>query len=261
MNESNRQQALFPKNAEILHNPNGTAAGSKLYIDNKIIFMLPGPPNECIPMFEQYIVPSLINESFVNNHQLLYWKLIGVIEADLADKIDTLIKDYNVVTSYRWNYPYLDLKVSYNITDLGINLFDLIHKEIQTNVVSTNNINSLDLLRTYLNIYDCNIYIKDNLTKGEFRKFYGEHKQLHYNQEPESPKNCLFVTSYGLEEFYNNKPFISTTDLYCTMRINDTTLFEKLTIPYRGPEVVKYAVHFMGYCMCKMFKKLGLSHE
>ena len=263
VHESNKQQVLFPENSEILHNPNGTAAGCKLQINNKIIFMLPGPPKECIPMFDKYVIPSLIEKCFINNKQQLYWKLIGVIEADFAAKIDELLRGYLVFTSYRWNYPYLDLKVLHNISDADnvAQISNLIHGEIKNNLVATKNISSLELLKEYLSKYSYNVCIEDNLTKGEFRNLFGEHKQLYYHKDMRMDiDNTIFVTSLGLEKFHDGKPFVGTTNLDCTLTIKEIKLHQTVTIAYRGSEVIDYGVHFMGYCICKMFEKIGFYH-
>ena len=62
--ESNRQQALFPEGATIIPNPNGTAAGCFLKLNNQYIFMLPGPPVECLPMVDHVVVQTLIQAHF-----------------------------------------------------------------------------------------------------------------------------------------------------------------------------------------------------
>jgi len=63
--ERMRRQAMRPETAEILPNPNGTAPG--LYIppiDSPSLrtphfFLLPGPPRELKPMFENHVLPRL----------------------------------------------------------------------------------------------------------------------------------------------------------------------------------------------------------
>ncbi len=48
-----KKQAMFPGGAKVVLNPNGTANGFELKFDyNRKIYVLPGPPRECIPMLE-----------------------------------------------------------------------------------------------------------------------------------------------------------------------------------------------------------------
>ncbi|MFW6263726.1 MAG: molybdopterin-binding protein, partial [Thermotogota bacterium] len=49
----NLKQAMFPTNALVIENDNGTAPGAILIKGEKRIVLLPGPPNELQPMFEK----------------------------------------------------------------------------------------------------------------------------------------------------------------------------------------------------------------
>ena len=51
----NKKQAYFPENSIILENQNGTAPGCIIEEQNRIFVVLPGPPRELIPMFENVI--------------------------------------------------------------------------------------------------------------------------------------------------------------------------------------------------------------
>jgi nicotinamide-nucleotide amidase len=57
--ENNWKQALIPEGAEVLENPNGTAPGMIITDNGKHIVLMPGPPNEMVPMFEDLVVPYL----------------------------------------------------------------------------------------------------------------------------------------------------------------------------------------------------------
>lgn len=117
--ESNRQQALFPRDAIIIPNPNGTAAGCMVKQTSanhheQFIFMLPGPPAECLPLFETVVLPTLKNNSFQKIVCYKKWVLQGVSEAAIAEKLDTLAKPFDCVTGYRFCYPYIEFKLYSN---------------------------------------------------------------------------------------------------------------------------------------------------
>ncbi len=57
--EANARQALFPAGAEILENPLGTAPGFVCPLNGALVFALPGPPREMLPMLERDVVPRL----------------------------------------------------------------------------------------------------------------------------------------------------------------------------------------------------------
>ena len=52
MQEINRRQAMVPRGATLLENPNGTAPGLWIAHEKTAIVLLPGPPREMKPMFE-----------------------------------------------------------------------------------------------------------------------------------------------------------------------------------------------------------------
>lgn len=55
MPEINRRQALVPVGATVLPNPNGTAPGLLMRNAQSTVVLLPGPPREMKPMFEQVV--------------------------------------------------------------------------------------------------------------------------------------------------------------------------------------------------------------
>lgn len=90
--KNNEKQAYFPKEAYVLKNDNGTAPGCIMEKEGKIIVVLPGPPKEMEPMFENYVKPYLskLTDDVIESEIL---RIIGVgeskVENDILDIIDT----------------------------------------------------------------------------------------------------------------------------------------------------------------------------
>jgi nicotinamide-nucleotide amidase len=55
----NEKQADLIEGAVMLPNPLGSACGQKVEEDGRLLFLLPGPPNEMQPMFEQQVLPVI----------------------------------------------------------------------------------------------------------------------------------------------------------------------------------------------------------
>lgn len=90
--DNNWKQALVPEGAIVLDNENGTAPGIIMEKNGKSVILLPGPPNELIPMFEEKVYaylnklqPEIIYSTMV--------KLCGLgesyVETQIADLIET----------------------------------------------------------------------------------------------------------------------------------------------------------------------------
>ncbi|WP_291634436.1 competence/damage-inducible protein A [Clostridium sp.] len=90
MGESNKKQAYFPTDAVILPNNNGTAPGCIIEENEKIIALLPGPPWEMKPMFEEAVVPYLQKfQQGVLVSKVL--RVIGVGESSAAEMIEDIL--------------------------------------------------------------------------------------------------------------------------------------------------------------------------
>lgn len=59
LTDNNWKQAMVPEGAIVVDNANGTAPGIIMEDNGKRVILLPGPPNELIPMFENSIYPYL----------------------------------------------------------------------------------------------------------------------------------------------------------------------------------------------------------
>ena len=88
--ENNWKQAMVPEGAKVLDNDNGTAPGIILETEKNRIVLLPGPPAELIPMFDQQVLlyldaltPGVICSRMV--------KLCGVPESQVEDTLKDLI--------------------------------------------------------------------------------------------------------------------------------------------------------------------------
>lgn len=87
---SNLKQADIPEGAIVLLNENGTASGCIIEENDKIAVILPGPPKECIPMFDKQVKSVL--EKYTN--KVLVSKnlnLCGIGESNASEIIRDLM--------------------------------------------------------------------------------------------------------------------------------------------------------------------------
>lgn len=112
--ENNRQQAFFPEGSQILKNDNGTADACLLYVGEKLVFMLPGPPRECLPIFQEQVFPVLKEEGFSTPLRLFRWRLMGVSESFIAESLNPISEECDIEFAYRAGYPFVDVKLMLN---------------------------------------------------------------------------------------------------------------------------------------------------
>lgn len=90
--ENNWKQAMVPEGCIVVDNDNGTAPGIIMEAEGKIVILLPGPPNEMIPMWKKDIAPYLKSKQ-PETIESVTLKICGMgeswVETELLDLIDT----------------------------------------------------------------------------------------------------------------------------------------------------------------------------
>ena len=113
--ENNRIQSLFSEGAQVLPNPNGTADGAMIEREfqgtKQLFFLLPGPPLECLPLFENHVLPILKSHQYFSENRLYRWTLMDVSESVIASKLDPFAEKYGIEIAYRAAKPALHIKV------------------------------------------------------------------------------------------------------------------------------------------------------
>ncbi|MGL4989618.1 MAG: competence/damage-inducible protein A [Sarcina sp.] len=133
--EANKKQAYFPSDAIVLENPFGTAPGAILIGDSKnhlegqenstdncekMIIIMPGPPKEMKPMFDNHVKPYLLKKtnSMLKSKVL---RVFGVGESEMERRVKHLIDNQTNPTIA----PYAkDVEAILRITAKGENEFE-----------------------------------------------------------------------------------------------------------------------------------------
>jgi len=87
---NNEKQGYFPEGAFILRNNNGTAPGCIIEKDNKTVIMMPGPPWEMEPMFEESVLPYFMKDARSRLYSV-YLRMFGIGESTMEDRIKDLV--------------------------------------------------------------------------------------------------------------------------------------------------------------------------
>ncbi len=113
MPEINKRQAYVIEGAEILPNPNGSAVGMKLEIDGKLFVVLPGPPRELKPMYENFVasrVREMAGEVYAKRRIL---RVSGMGESAVDEVIAPIYKAFeNVQTSILFSKSEIEVHLA-----------------------------------------------------------------------------------------------------------------------------------------------------
>lgn len=238
LTENNRQQALLPKGSLPIHNPNGSACAAYLEHAGKDYFMLPGPPNECFPLFEKNVLPTLQEKNYIDKVFRKTWMLFGCSESRIADKLERI--DYTgCELGYRVSYPYLEIKLkAKRESDLN-KVVPLFEAALKNDLIGHDRQTGTEKLLALLKTKKKKLIVDDRATGGRLAS-------LLYT--PETTDSVSFlgmpthldtipnITLTGLEDYWKQH----TRDFFdLTLHIENET--ETLKIPSRKEKTLIYA--------------------
>ncbi len=118
MPEINARQALVMNNADILPNPNGTAPGMLIQEGKCTVVLLPGPPREMRPMFDNFVAPVLkqrVGDVLILRRKLTLFGLGESAVDELAAPIYTKYK--NPSTTILFKDGQIELHLTVQVTN------------------------------------------------------------------------------------------------------------------------------------------------
>ncbi|HEV8370056.1 MAG TPA: competence/damage-inducible protein A [Pyrinomonadaceae bacterium] len=113
MPERNSRQAMVIEDAEVLPNPNGTAPGMFMDHAGTAIVLLPGPPREMQPMFENHVASRL--EGRAGNIRVVrrMLRVAGLGESAVDEKIAPVYTQYdNPQTTILFNQSEIEVHLT-----------------------------------------------------------------------------------------------------------------------------------------------------
>ncbi|EOL45123.1 competence/damage-inducible protein A [Enterococcus caccae] len=138
MTENNLRQTLMIDGGIAVQNPTGLAVGTLITDNEKTYLLLPGPPNELQPMFQQNARP-LLEELFPQSEQLIsrVLRFYGIGESQLVTELKELIDTQTNPTIAPYAKPNeVTLRLTAKIADerMGQKLLDNLESVVMDKV-------------------------------------------------------------------------------------------------------------------------------
>jgi len=110
MPERNSRQAMVITGASVLPNPNGTAPGLYLQHEGCEVVLMPGPPREMKPMFENHVLPRISNLGGETCFCTRVLRIAGMGESAVDEKIAPIYTRYeNPQTTILFNSSEIEI--------------------------------------------------------------------------------------------------------------------------------------------------------
>ncbi|KPI04350.1 3-isopropylmalate dehydrogenase [Actinobacteria bacterium OK074] len=254
VHEDNRRQALFPEDAELLPNPNGTAWGCRTEVQGTTVVMLPGPPRECVPMLAGLLRDGLAGLPEPVAATTVFRRTLGLIEADAAALVDRIVQDSGVPVkpAYRWHYPYVDVRLDCP-PESAAELAKRLDAALGAYVVTDRERTAVEELARLLDERGLALEVDDRLTRGglglELARQAGQLGEQVGEQVGAGA--TLRASLDGTWNGGDRDRFTGTVDLTCTVHDGSDRPPHTLTIPNRGPEVVEYFSQFAAWAIVR----------
>ncbi len=256
--ESNRQQCLFPPDAIIFPNNNGTAAGCQVMHGQQPIFMLPGPPFECLPIFENHVLPYLLSQGYAQPLFRCEWLLLGVSEGSIAELLDPLVKGSGCYVGYRINHPYLEIKLQSADAAALEKMRGHFETIIGAQSVSHCRQKASAQLKQYIHENSCALQIDDQATGGLLATILldpASFPYLDFSCVQVNP-DAIRITLRGMDSYWRDQAQ-SQTQLKLEINTGNFRHHTELMIPFRRERTPAYAVEFASWEILKSIKALS----
>ena len=254
MNQGNLQQCLFPERATLLPNPNGTAVGCFYQWNNTTFILLPGPPRECLPMFNNFVLP-LLQKTQHSNKQMLKWRIFGLAESEIGQILEDALSDLDCQTGYRLDTPYIEFKVRCT-SDLIEKAKTIVDPILAPHIIATTEKKASDKLRDLILNLNDPISIIDEATGGLLQFLLTKPGVHHLINFSSLNKTRLSFHLSGLEEYWSKKPAKGQTQLIIHYSNENQEGGETHLIPYRSPSVVPHAAEWLSFRLFHLINQL-----
>ena len=202
MPETNIKQAEIPTGATKLNNTMGTAPGILIEVQNKLVFILPGPPREFIPLIKDEVMPRLKEKYTSSEKDYSFITFFNQPESLLAQSINKF-KPASLDLAYLASKGIIKLRYDKNSVtkDELTNFINNVKSEFSEYILAYENISAPNALFNNLIEKKLTISVVESITGGSFTaemvKFPGASKVL-------TAGNTLY-TAKAKEEFLESE--------------------------------------------------------
>jgi nicotinamide-nucleotide amidase len=248
---SNKNQAYFPKGSTIIPNANGTAAGCYVEVADKLIFMLPGPPRECLPMFDEVVQNVLKEKNFNRPFFHRKWLLFSVSEGQIAEQLDNIAEDFDVITGYRMSYPYVEFKL-HSENEQAIKDFEKAASPLlQKHLINPESRRASEMLIEHLENSEQGISLFDDATKGHLASTITNLKTHAKIFQQDDSEHLIQFKLSGIPEYWEGLQS-STEPSWVEIEVNGSS--QRVAVPFRGPRTLMYATEVLANEILKVLK-------
>ena len=259
MDEGNHQQTLFPEAADLFPNPHGTAMGCAYHQKERLFILLPGPPKECMPMFQAYAVPLLKKLIASSQKEILTWRLFGVPEGQMAEVLERALTGINCQLGYCLETPYLMFKVRCEKNYAG-DVRRIIEPLVASYIISSPEETASTRLCALFETKKPQVTIIDDVTGGVLQTLL-QHPENYTKlsfREKNNHKAKFYFHASGLEAYWLGRTDAGSSDVVLAYRFDGQEGEERYTLPRMGAWAAHTAAEWLSF---RIFHLINQVHD
>lgn len=243
LTEGDKQQALFPAQARLFHNAYGTALGALITVQHKQIILLPGPPRECLPMFEQEALP-LLKQATHQHITRLSWLVFGVREEYVGRILDEALKMFtHCETGYRLDTPYVECKIRCLAQD-ATSIQTLVERLFKPYFLVSSQEKASDMLRAHLAAHCRSIRIEDRATGGILQSLISTPETFRYLHFQSDTGELADFECDGLDTYWHQRDN-ANNEVYFKSNLVQAPAASQVAFPFKSKLVINMAAEWL----------------
>lgn len=165
--ERNREQCVFPSNAEVIPNQIGTAPGMHFSAGDRQYFIMPGVPSEMKSMVDKHILP-MICRSAEAEFMELNLRTTGIPESELTLLTEDIMADFQELDiGYYPGYHGVDIRLSaMGVNDRINELAGLLRKKLGDIIYSEGQADLIQVIAGLLRKRNLKLALAESCTGG-----------------------------------------------------------------------------------------------
>lgn len=257
MNKGNHQQTLFPEGARLFPNANGTAMGCAYRQNEKLFILLPGPPKECMPMFQIYALPLIRQLIGASQKKILTWRLFAVAESQIAEVLEHALIHINCQIGYCLETPYLLFKVRCEKNCMA-DVRAAVEPLVSPYIIAPPEKTASERLCALLDARKIQMTIIDDVTGGVLQRLL--QKPENYNKLLFRDENYNQATFYfhasGLQAYWQGVSGEGSSDVALSYRLGDEAGEVRYTLPRIGAWSVHMAAEWLSFSIAQLINQV-----
>lgn len=193
---------------------------------------------------------------FFHKKPTFIWVTLGLIEGEITPLIDKICENYPVRATFRWRYPYLEIKINSIADQIEQDLIDQVGALLKDYTVSLDNHDAFEVLKLLLPTLNNKIFILNKAFYCGFKKLL-KHPNIIFVEE-ERQDNELFFSVIPSASTKRCLKGCSTVELNIFGFVSGNLKFQdKINIPNRGEEVMQFINAYIAWklsCFINLIK-------